>query len=104
MKEIARVTAFATFQALVHTASYYSGGKFPVVAFTLKEELHSRLYIGDSRHLYGCVIKGLHPVSTNRFQFDKPILCAKPEWMDRSVTRNQVAGMARHGRFHIHPL
>jgi hypothetical protein len=93
-----QITEYATFNALVNTASYHAAGRFPVVAFTLKEDAYSRLYVGDARHVYGAVINGLHPVMTNCFQYDKSVQLAKPEWMDRTVTTGQVHGLVRQGR------
>lgn len=93
-----QITAYATFNALVHTANYHAAGRFPVVAFTLKEDGYTRLYVGDARHIYGAVTNGLHPVMTDRFQTDKSVQLAKPEWMDRKLTTGQVYGLVRQGR------
>ncbi len=100
-KDINRINSFAIFNAMVSTAAYFAAGRFPVVAFTLREESYSRIYIGDSRHLYGAVQAGYHPHLTDRVQFDKPIQVAKPEWMDRKVTSGQVAGYVRKGRIPV---
>lgn len=102
--DLNRVTAFAAFNALVQVAQYHSAGRFQVVAFSLKEEGYTRLYVGDSRHLYGCVSKGLHPVCHDRVDFNKTVQVAKAEWMDRNVTTGMVRGYVHRGRMSIRTI